>query len=516
MELEKVTAEIRPRTQWEAIDLGVRLVSKHAVSLFKAWMSSVYLLAVLIFLLCYQSIFWGVFLVWWLKPVWEQVALHPLSRSLFGEHPTWRESALVLPGELRKNKGFVVMGLVLTALGWWSHSDPSEGSDPASRTAFATLYWLVVIGLLFYRSGLTRSLVLPIRYLEGFEGSRFKSRLQTLSYRSSGAATGLMLTCLLMEWLVFVSQIWFLFNMIPEGVGINDSLIVQGFTEWEFELIPDWVWYLFAFFYLNAMSIVAWFYTGAGFGLYVNTRIWTEGWDIELKFKGLARRLGLLTFGALLLAGSEVRANEKARQILDEEDFKVETRGVYEVKGKKDRGSSDPGSGSEWESGSGGVFSGAGAAIFWIILGLTVVAVVWVVVMNLHLFRGNKELATTDKLKKVTTVAGMNVEPEKLPAHLVQTARQFWEEGRKKEALGLLYRGAISALVTGQIVEIEESDTEMDCLRRVTGAGEVAHASYFQVLTEAWISEAYARRTPDDKTVNVLCGNWPFGEERKS
>lgn len=121
-----------------------------------------------------------------------------------------------------------------------------------------------------------------------------------------------------------------------------------------------------------------------------------------------------------------------------------------------------------------------------------------------------------DKLKKLTTVAGMNVEPEKLPAHLVQTARRLWEEGRKKEALGLLYRGAISALVAGQIVEIEESDTEIDCLRRVTGAGEVAHASYFQVLTEAWISEAYARRTPDDQTVNVLCGNWPFGEERKS
>ena len=213
MELEKVTAEIRPRTQWEAIDLGVRMVSKHAVSLFKAWMSSVYLLAVLIFLLCYQSIFWGVFLVWWLKPVWEQVALHPLSRSLFGEHPTWRESARVLPGELRKNKGIVVMGLVLTALGWWSHSDLGEGSDPASRTAFATLYWLAVIGLLFYRSGLIRALVLPIRYLEGFEGSRFKSRLQTLSYRSSGAATGLMLTCLLMEWLVFVSQVWFLLGI---------------------------------------------------------------------------------------------------------------------------------------------------------------------------------------------------------------------------------------------------------------------------------------------------------------
>jgi hypothetical protein len=76
----------------------------------------------------------------------------------------------------------------------------------------------------------------------------------------------------------------------------------------------------------------------------------------------------------------------------------------------------------------------------------------------------------------------------------------------------LLYRGAISSLVTGQVVEIEESDTEMDCLRRVTRRGEAAHASYFQILTEAWISQAYAHRSPDERTVESLWSNWPYGE----
>jgi hypothetical protein len=527
MELEKVTAEIRPRSQWEAIDLGVRMVSKHAISLIKGWMSSVYPLALLILFICHQAIWWGVFLIWWLKPVWERVALHPLSRSLFGEHPTWRATALVLPAELRKNKGLVLMGVILTALGWWIHRDPGEGADPDPRTALATLYWLVVIGLLFYRSGPNRSLVLPIQYLEGLQGSRFKSRLQTLAYRSSGGAIGLMSICLLMEFLLLGSQLWFVLNMTPQGMGLNDSLILDGFYEWELELVPNWVWCLFAFFYLNAMSIVSWFYTGAGFGLYVNTRTWTEGWDIELKFKGLGRRLGLLAIGMILLSGSETRANEEARRILDGEDFKVETRGIYELresetdeeKEKRKDGEDrdrENGNGSFGEGRHGGAFSGVGAGLFWIILGLAVMAIVWVVIINLHLFRSDQEPRDRGKRKKVKTVAGMNVEPEKLPERLVQTARRLWDEGRKKEALGLLYRGAISRLVVGQIVGIQESDTEMDCLRRVKRAGEAAHASYFEVLTEAWISEAYARRSPDDETVDLLWGKWPFEEGRGS
>ena len=48
MELEKVTAEIRPRTQWEAIDLGVRLTGEHSISLLKGWMASVFPLGILI------------------------------------------------------------------------------------------------------------------------------------------------------------------------------------------------------------------------------------------------------------------------------------------------------------------------------------------------------------------------------------------------------------------------------------------------------------------------------------
>ena len=503
MELEKVTAEIRPRTQWEAIDLGLRLTGEHSIALFKGWMASVFLLGLLILGICHQSVGWGIFLIWWLKPIWECVALHPLSRSLFGEHSTWRETMMVLPDELLKNKGLVLMGVVLTALGWFLHSDSGDAVN--SKAGFVFLYWCVVFGLLFYRSSLSRSLVLPIRYLEGLGGARYKARYQTLFYRSVSSAIGLTCICLLMELLLCGSQVYFALLMLPDGVEISESLTWDAFLEEESKFLPNWIWVVLGVCYLNAVSVVAWFYTGAGFGLYVNTRTWVEGWDIELKFKGLGQRLGLILLGLLMLGSSaRLEANQDAQRVLNQEDFRVDTRPVYEDKEREESSDSKPKAGD-------GVFAGIGQFLFWMIVITVFVGLIWVVMRNLHMFRGSPE-GSAGELKKVTTVAGLNVEPENLPSDLLSEARKMWESGQYQEALGLLYRGAISSLVTRQLVEIEESDTEIDCLRRVVSRGEIASASYFSLLTNAWISQAYARRCPNEKIINELWKEWPFQE----
>jgi hypothetical protein len=517
MELEKVTAEIRPRTQWEAIDLGVSLVRAHASALLKGWMASVYPLCLLILVLSWNSMGWGLFLIWWLKPVWERVALHPLSRSLFGEHPTWRETMKVLPAELLKNKGLVIMGVVLTLTG----ALISSIDDRISGAGFTVLFWLTTIGLLFYRSGLSRSLVLPVKYLEGLSGARYKSRVQILSYRSSSSAVGLTFICLLMEFLLMLSQVLFVAFMIPEGIDLEQFSFYYAFTEGETGLLPKWIYLVLALFYLNAMSVVAWFYTGGGFGLYVNTRTWTEGWDIELKFKGLGQRLGIMVlalglFGSSPSLEADEVVNQEAQQVLEGEEFKVETREVFAPKEKKDKkkdSTSDSDSSRSYDHGA-GVFAGIGHLLFYAILAVAIGGLVWIIVANAHLFRKGGPGEEAHDSKKVTTVAGMNVEPENLPPNLLQVARSLWDEGRYQEALGLLYRGAISSLVTDRLVEIEESDTEMDCLRRVTSKGEQANASYFQLLTGAWMSQAYAQRLPDEETLEQLWQKWPYPERR--
>lgn len=509
MQLEKVTAEIRPRTQWEAIDLGVRLVSEHIIPLIKGWLASVLPLCLFILALCYNSIGWGIFLIWWLKPILERVALHPLSRSLFGEHPTWRETMKVLPAELKKNIRLVIVGVVLTAIGWLVHA--GDDHEDHSSAGLIVLYWLVVIGLLFYRSGLSRSLVLPVRYLEGLEGVRYKSRLQVLSYRSASSAVALTVICLSMELLLFASQVYFALMMIPEGVEVDDVITWEAFFGSDSQALPGWMWVILGLFYFNALSVVGWFYTGSGFGLYVNTRTWTEGWDIELKFKGLGQRLGLILLALVMLAGApSLQANQEAQRVLDREEFEVQTRGVYE----EEESQREPRSSDRSGSSSAGVFAGIGQVLFWAIAIAAVGGLVWLIVANAHLFKRGGVREAEEERKKVTTVAGMNIEPENLPSNLLKEARQLWDAGRFQEALGLLYRGAIASLVTRQLVEIEESDTEMDCLRRVSTKGEAANASYFKMLTNAWMSQAYARRLPDDETVEELWSKWPFQGRR--
>ena len=358
MELEKVTAEIRPRTQWEAIDLGLRLTGEHSIALLKGWMASVYPLGLLILGICHQSVGWGIFLIWWLKPIWECVALHPLSRSLFGEHSTWRESIKVLTDEVFKNKGLFLLGVILTALGWFLHSD--NGDEGNSKAGFIVLYWCVVFGLLFYRSPLSRSLVLPIRYLESLEGARHKARYQTLSYRSASSAIGLTCICLLMELLLCGSQVYFAFLMLPDGVEISEFLTWDAFLEGESKFLPNWAWVVLGVCYLNAVSVVAWFYTGGGFGLYVNTRTWAEGWDIELKFKGLGQRLGLILLGLVMLGSSaRLEANQDAQRVLNQEEFKIDTRAVYEDEEREESSDSSSKAGD-------GVFAGIGQFLFFV------------------------------------------------------------------------------------------------------------------------------------------------------
>ena len=62
-------------------------------------------------------------------------------------------------------------------------------------------------------------------------------------------------------------------------------------------------------------------------------------------------------------------------------------------------------------------------------------------------------------------------------------------------------------------MEIAESDTESDCLRRVE-AEAIAEAGYFAGLTEAWVLLAYGRSAPPDRTMEDLCATWPFRERR--
>jgi len=102
---------------------------------------------------------------------------------------------------------------------------------------------------------------------------------------------------------------------------------------------------------------------------------------------------------------------------------------------------------------------------------------------------------------------GLDVRPESLPADVAGAAAALAREGRSREALSLLYRGALVRLLD-QGLEFLRGDTEGDCRRKVDrGAPEPVRA-FFGRLVAAWQSLAYGHRAVDTGAVLALAEEW--------
>jgi hypothetical protein len=418
-----------------------------------------------------------VLLCWWWMPVGSRLVLFVLSRRLFGELPRWKEIFRELPRACVRRFGFRML---------WARFSP----------------W--------------RPLTMAVEDLEGLRGKDYAQRVRLLLRR--GDATVVMLAlwrAALTGWLalsVFFTAMMFL----PAGQAEEWKALLDAWKDDSWGEIPAAVGWLGLISLLLSMSLVDVFSTGAGFGIYVNHRTWIEGWDVELAFRRLGNRLRgagaallglLLAFGMTPVAEAEVEAGPKEtiEQVKAHEDFTVHS---VEERVPKTR---NP---SSWSWGDVSWLAGIAQALMWLVLGAFVAFVVWLIWRYRHLLRGSGSVgAKRVPPPQVRVVMGMEVAPESLPPDIPAAAMELWRVGRRQEAMSLLYRGTISRLIATGGVEIAESDTESDCLRRVA-AEAAAHAGYFSGLTETWMRLAYGRSAPPDEAMQELCASWPFAEGR--
>ena len=96
---------------------------------------------------------------------------------------------------------------------------------------------------------------------------------------------------------------------------------------------------------------------------------------------------------------------------------------------------------------------------------------------------------------------GMDLAPETLPPDVAAAAVALAREGKLREALSLLYRGALSELVHKRGVQLLASHTEGEAVR-------LAGIPYFASLVDSWRSCAYARRMPSPEEVERLAGDY--------
>ena len=90
MQLDAVTAEIRPRSDWEAVDLGFAMVRRDFWRSITVWWLALGIPAAIGAVVLWDHPLILLTLFWWLKPAGSRMVLFGLSRRLFGEVPSWR------------------------------------------------------------------------------------------------------------------------------------------------------------------------------------------------------------------------------------------------------------------------------------------------------------------------------------------------------------------------------------------------------------------------------------------
>ncbi|TXH68569.1 MAG: DUF4129 domain-containing protein [Lysobacteraceae bacterium] len=526
MKLESLQVELRPRSSWEAMELGNALVRKHAAAIWKPWLLVTLPVFVLInvagLAIGEQWAMWlAWFLMWWWRPLFDRIPLYVLSRAVFGTVPGWRET-------LRAQ--FV--------WGW--------------RTMPGHLTWR--------RLSPMRASMLPIDLLEGATGALLSERRRVLGAGVTGHAMQLTVAC----WhFVFAVQ----FSLLALGLLVipNEKLPAFADTLWGMvnQPLASWPWILLV---LNiadyvAVSIIEPFYIGAGFGLYLNRRTQLEAWDVEIAFRRLRKRIeaggiAMLLALALLstlaatpsaqaedavsdfecavgpdpemgLAAKQEEGEKKTparppttlheifgEEIVDARNFDKSVDQAYQdpllkpktkrttwerrdrEKDKKEKPQDRPQ--LKWLS---TMFGFLAENILWLLFGTLVLLLVltfkrwwpWLAGMTAPL---------QDEPAPVESQEIAHTEP--LPPNIAEVARRLWRDGQPRRALALMYRASVAAMSARVDTHLPPGATEAECLRLSRRMPEAEDRGVFQRMVRVWQYAAYGQRLPEAEEFESL------------
>ncbi|WP_263769062.1 hypothetical protein [Propionivibrio soli] len=517
MQLEQLRLALRRRNPWEALDLGLVMLREWCGPVYRVWFATVVAFALIVFGLLWQWPGVAMFIVWWLKPLYDRILLKVFAEASFGRAPSVREVWRALPGLVRRS------GLIS--------------------------------GLTLRRFNPTRSFDLPVWQLEGQRGKAARTRRRVLGRRTGGYALWLTFVCTHLV-VIFELGIVELLDIFSPG----DSAPIFSWAGIFSADAEDWRVHLFNLAWIVAESIVEPFYVAAGFSLYINRRSDLEGWDIEVAFRRMSERLkevgstvrravGLLLVTAGLAlplafpreAAAQVPAVAPADGPVTELEAAPTTpppiprpkapveRPDGKVKKVAERILADPVFGREvketsWQPKQKEQKAQEMEMPWWMrkllriaeivakgVRGLVYVAIVIAVAAILVILYRYRHLVAGRWAKPSPPpqrLFGLDVRPESLPDDIPGAARGEFDAGRFASGLSLLYRGTLVTLIHREHVEFRDGDTEDGCLLRVRGHVGAPALQYFARLLDTWKLAAYAAIAPDATTADELCGNW--------
>ncbi|MFJ7282953.1 DUF4129 domain-containing protein [Pseudomonas sp. NPDC099000] len=504
MRLSDATVVIRPRTSWEAMDLGVLLSQRHRRLLMTSWAIITLPIFALLSVFLWDSPSLAVFIFWWLKPAFERLPLYILSKAMFGETPTLKQALRQWPRLLKPQ--------LLASLTW-------------------------------RRLSLSRSFLMPVVQLEGLEGDERQQRLRVLLQRNAGAAQWLTIIGVHLESALWIGLMVLFYMFLPQQIELDwswQTLITAATQDWR------WLEHLTNVFYVLVLIVWEPIYVACGFSLYLNRRTVLEAWDIELVFRRLRQRLTttavtlLLAAFLLLPTAQNVWADEPVitpdsprlldqpltsqdsrdsiKKILDQPPFKNKET-VTRYRFGEDRPNTktpDDGKTAEWLKALASLLDSQRftflANLIEVLLWGAIIGGVGLLIWRyrdwLQAFVSRRPVLNRRAARPLPQQAfGLDLSRETLPADIAASAESLWQTN-PRAALGLLYRALLSHLLHDHNMALKPADTEGEVLQRVEQLHQPALLAFSKSLTGHWQNMAYGHRLPPAHLQQELCDGW--------
>jgi len=502
MKLENLQIALAQRTPWQATDLGFQVARQHYKPMLLISLTLTCILSLLLWALCQNAVY-ACLLLFWFKPIIERPLLFFISRAIFADAPTIKESFFSLTGQ-------------------------------ANRLWFKTLF--------IHRFSISRSFNDPVVLLEGLAGEARSNRLRVL-HNSSNGSGWLSMLGIHIEYAIQMAMFVLPLILLPSGV------IDVDFSQF-FETDNSAVAALTLITYTVAVALVAPFYVCCGFILYLNQRTHLEAWDIELGFKKIAHRLASLSsIGALVLVGllsfspspswsEEAEQVDKAAKIAQKQAEKAAREEYYPV--------SESGDAKQVRSALSDILNSdvfgehyqekdysfdwdwswdfepdekkqdelpwlsliKDFALYFKYLMIFLLSLLLLYVLVKYqpwLYLSNFKRQRKDKPQ---SILGMDMDQQSLPDNFLQIIAEHLKQQQFREALSLMFRAHLINAIHVKKIPFKQSNTEQECLVIMQAHSPQDEAQCFAELVMHWQMLAYAHQSANAQSLQSLFKHW--------
>ena len=469
--------KLRQRSNWEAADSGI-LLWRNNFAFFTVLMIAPFIAAAVLIRISPLPAWSSYLLIWWLKPLFARPVLHVISVRFFKPQATFRG---ILKG-------------------------------------FAKSLFIALPGdLLWRRFSLWRSARMPVRTLEHLSGNAARMRIKTLELGGLGFCSSLTILTSAIFFSVFIGELFFAIAIIE----MIEVVPLSALWQWQYVKIIELL--IFCAICLNFILIEP-LYVCMGFGIYINSRIEVEGWDIQLLLQNFIKQkkqktasrivqspaiLKVIVFISIglffMLSPCQTIPAEQAyiensdsvpidvlNQILSSPDFGGQQEGWGIRLRNQKEATKQPELNFDWLAKIKDFFG----MVLFLILILLIIAAVGYIALRLYRLKKNSinKKGKNWKSSFLTRSGGTIISD---PNTLLSEALLLHNQGMIRDAWAKCFLAAIAIYSTQDDLEFPVDATEYDCLSIVKKT-KARNIEGFGALVLSWTGLAYGGKMPDN------------------